>query len=199
MKQDAGRTLDFRHQASSAQGHFWGYQAANRWVFDLSLWHSPCSLYIKYLLVFSSHLGSPHRKRQKWHKRQLGVSGCVERRWETASFLDMGSSGFILGKPEVSDLASLPRPIRSELMPRLTKRKFIFYQVLLPSTSENPWGLLACSHLCTGHCLFSGNSRKPGSALSRSLLPSHNYFPRLLPDFTSCLIYSNHPHTKPQR
>lgn len=66
------------------------------------------------------------------------MSGCVERRWETASFLDMGSSGFILGKPEISDLASLPRPIRSELMPRLTKRKFIFYQVLLPSTSENP-------------------------------------------------------------
>ena len=92
----------------------------------MSLRHSPYSLYIKYLLVFSSHLGSPHRKRQKWHKRQLGVSGCVERRWETASFLDMGSAGFILGKPEVSDLASLPRPIRSELMPRLQKGSLSF-------------------------------------------------------------------------
>ena len=53
-------------------------------------------------------------------------------------FLDMGSAGFCLGKPEVRDLASLPRPIRSELMPRLTKKKLIFYQILLPATSENP-------------------------------------------------------------
>lgn len=62
-----------------------------------------------------------------------------------APFLDMGSAGFCLGKQEVRDLASLPRPIRSELMPCLTKRKLIFYQILLPATSENPQGLLACS------------------------------------------------------
>lgn len=66
------------------------------------------------------------------------MSGCVEGRWEMAPFLDMGSAGFILGKSELRDLASLPRPIRSELMPRLTKRKFIFFQVILPGTSENP-------------------------------------------------------------
>lgn len=79
---------------------------------DVSLWYPPCSLYVKYLLVFSSCLGSPHWKRQKWHERQLGVSVCVDGRWEIAPFLDIGSAVFILGRPDVKDLSSLPRATR---------------------------------------------------------------------------------------
>lgn len=79
---------------------------------DVSLWYPPCSLYVKYLLVFSSCLGSPHWKRQKWHERQLGVSVCVDGRWEIAPILDMGSAVFILGRPDVKDLSSLPRATR---------------------------------------------------------------------------------------
>lgn len=62
----------------------------------------------------------------------------------------------------------------SELMSHVTKRKFIFYQVPLSGTSENPWGLLACSQLCTGLCPSPRSGMETGSAL-RSSLPSHNY------------------------
>ena len=37
---------------------------------------------------------------------------CVDGRWEIAPFLDMGSAVFILGRPDVKDLSSLPRATR---------------------------------------------------------------------------------------
>ena len=36
----------------------------------------------------------------------------MDGRWELAPFLDMGSSVFILGRPDVKDLSRLPRTTR---------------------------------------------------------------------------------------
>lgn len=197
MKQDAGRTLDFKDIRLPVPRATSGVPSCKQMSLQPGYDTLLCSLYIKYLLVFSSHLGSPHRKRQKWHKKAARSEWVWKRRWETASFLDMVSTGFILGKPEVSDLARLPRPIRSELMPHLTKGSLSFtrfsFQVPLRILEDYlPAPTSAQATVCSQET--AGEAR----------LSSAGHFSHLLTflgcyQTSSCFIYSNHPHTKPQR